>query len=65
MLHRSVGIREQMAGPVNPDVANALEGDARLLRHWNLEAAAADMDARAKEIRIKLETPAPTPAESF
>jgi hypothetical protein len=58
MLNRSVSIREEIAGgPVHPEVANALEDSAKLLRQWNRNAAASDMEARAKEIRTKLEPP--------
>jgi hypothetical protein len=65
MLNRSVAIREQAVGGVHPEVAGALETDAKLLRHYNRDAAAADMDARAKEIRTKLEPPAPKKPDRF
>ena len=55
MLNQSVGIREEMVGRVHPEVAGALETDAKLLRHYNRNATAADMETRAKEIRTKLE----------
>ena len=59
LLNGSVAIREQTVGQVHPEVAGALETDAKLLRHYNRETAAHDMDTRAKEIRTKLEPPAP------
>jgi hypothetical protein len=65
MLNRSVAIREQMVGRDHPDVAGALEDDAKLLRRWNRDAAAADMEARAKEIRTRLEPPKPKAPERF
>jgi len=65
LLDRSVTIREQTVGGVHPEVAGALETDAKLLRHYNRDAAAADMDARAKEIRTKLEPPAPKKPDRF
>jgi hypothetical protein len=66
MLRRSVANREQVVGsPVHPEVAAALDDNAKVLRHWNREAAAADMEARAKEIRIKLEPPAPKKPDRF
>ena len=57
MLNRSVATREDMVGKVHPEVAGALETDAQLLRHYSRDAAAADMEVRAKEIRTKLEPP--------
>jgi hypothetical protein len=65
MLNRSVAIREQMVGRDHPEVAGALEGNAKLLRQYNREAAAADMEVRAKEIRTRLEPPAPKEPERF
>jgi hypothetical protein len=65
MLNRSVAIREQMVGRDHPDVAGALEDNAKLLRQWNREAAAADMEARAKEIRTRLEPPKPKEPEAL
>jgi hypothetical protein len=65
MLNRSVAIREEAVGPDPPDVARALEENAKLLRRWNREAAAADMEAGAKEIRTRLEMPSPPTPESF
>jgi len=64
MLNRSVAIREEMAGgPNHPEVAQALEDNAKLLRVWNRESAASDMEARAKEIRTNLEPP-PAPLKA-
>jgi hypothetical protein len=65
MLNQSVGIRDEMVGRVHPEVAGALETDAKLLRHYNRDATAADMEARAKEIRTKLEPPAPKKPDRF
>ena len=66
MLNGSVAIREDMVGRVNPEVAGALETDAKLLRHYSRDAAAADMEVRAKEIRTKLEPPpAPRKPDRF
>jgi len=63
MLNRSVAIREEIAGgPNHPEVAQALEDNAKLLREWHRDAAASDMEARAKEIRTNLEPPAPPKA---
>jgi hypothetical protein len=63
MLNRSVAIREELAGgPNHPEVAQALEDNAKTLRVWNRDAAASDMEARAKEIRTKLEPPTPPKA---
>jgi hypothetical protein len=64
LLNRSVRVREESVGRDHPDVAKALEDNAALLRRYNREAAAADMDARAREIRTRLEPPPrPTPPE--
>jgi hypothetical protein len=64
LLYRSVTVREESVGPEHPDVAKALEDNAALLRRYNRHAAAADMDARAQEIRLRLEAPpAPAPPE--
>lgn len=65
MLNQSVGIREETVGRVHPEVAGALETDAKLLRHYNRNATAADMETRAKEIRTKLEPPAPRKPDRF
>ena len=65
MLNQSVGIREEMVGRVHPEVAGALETDAKLLRHYDRNATAADMETRAKEIRTKLEPPAPKKPDRF
>ena len=66
MLNQGVGIREEMVGRIHPEVAGALETDAKLVRHYNRNATAADMDGRAKEIRTKLEPPpAPKKADRF
>jgi hypothetical protein len=62
MLSRAVTIREEMVGRDHPDVASALEDSAKLLRQYNREAAAADMETRASEIRTRLEPP-PAPRE--
>jgi hypothetical protein len=64
MLDRSVGIREEAVGRDHPDVLQALEDSAALLRQYNRETAAADMDARAHEIRLRLEAPAGPPPPS-
>jgi hypothetical protein len=55
MLKESVAIREQALGRDHPDVAQTLEDNARLLRQWNRDALATDMENRAKEIRTTLE----------
>ena len=65
LSNRSVAVREQIVGGVHPEVAGALETDAKVLRHYNRDAAAADIDARAKEIRTKLEPPAPKKPTRF
>lgn len=65
MLNRSVAIREEMVGRVRPEIAEALDENAKLLRRWDRNAAAADMEGRAKEIRTKLEPPAPKKPERF
>ena len=66
MLNGSVAIREDMVGRVSPGVAGALETDAQLMRHYSRDAAAADMEVRAKEIRTKLEPPpAPKKPDRF
>ena len=66
MLNQAVGIREETVGRVHPEVAGALETDAQLVRHYNRNATAADMDVRAKEIRTKLEPPpAPQKPDRF
>jgi hypothetical protein len=62
LLNRSITIREESVGRDHPDVAKALEDNATLLRQYNRGAAAADMDARAREIRTLLEAP-PKPAQ--
>ncbi len=65
MLKQSVAIREEMVGQVRPEIAEALDDNAKLLRRWDRNAAAADMEARAKEIRTKLEPPAPKKPNRF
>jgi hypothetical protein len=66
MLNRSVTIREEVVGPVHPEVAAALEENAQLLRQYNRDAAAAAMETRAQEIRTLLEPPPPSnPPEAF
>ena len=66
MLNRSVAIREEMVGRVRPEIAEALDDNAKLLRRWDRNAAAADMEVRAKEIRTKLEPPpAPKKPDRF
>jgi hypothetical protein len=57
MLNGSVAIREETMGRIRPEVAGALETNAQLMRHYSRDASAADMEARAKEIRTKLEPP--------
>lgn len=58
MLNSSVGRREEIVGgTVRPEVAGALDSNATYLRGWNRDAAAIDMEARAKDIRKKLEPP--------
>lgn len=66
LLNRSVTIREEIAGGADkPEVASALEDNAKYLREWSRDDAAADMETRAKEIRTKLEpSPAPTRSEN-
>jgi len=66
MLNQSVAIREEMVGRVSPEVAGALETDAQLMRHYSRDAAAADMETRAEQIRTKLEPPpAPRKPDRF
>lgn len=66
MLNRSVATREDVVGRIHPEVAGALETDAKLMRHYSRDAAAADMEGRAKEIRTKLEPPpAPKKPDRF
>lgn len=57
MLNRSVTVREEAVGRDHPDVAKALEDSAALLRQYKRDAAATEMDARAREIRTRLEAP--------
>ena len=64
MLNSSVSRREEIVGgTVRPEVAGALENNATILRDWNRDVAAAEMEARAKDIRTKLE-PAPVAKRS-
>lgn len=66
MLNGSVAIRERLAGGDAPEVAANLERDAQVMRHYDRQAAAADMDVRAKEMRKRLEpAPAPKKPERF
>ena len=66
MLNGSVAIREDMVGRVSPEVAGALDTNAQLMRHYSRDAAATNMELRAKEIRTKLEPPpAPRKPDRF
>lgn len=59
-LRQSVSHREQASGPDSPQVVEALESNAALLRQFNRGAAATEMEGQAKEIRLRREAP-PTP----
>jgi hypothetical protein len=63
MLKESVTIREQSVGPDRPEIVQALEDNAKLLRQWNRDAVATEMETRAGEIRTKLEEAARREAE--
>jgi hypothetical protein len=66
MLNGSVAIRERLSGGDAPEIAANLERDAQVMRHYDRQAAAADMDGRAKEMRKRLEPPpAPKTPERF
>ncbi|MEE4273045.1 MAG: serine/threonine-protein kinase [Thermoanaerobaculales bacterium] len=52
---RALKIREESLGAVHPTTAEALAGIARLRRQLGDEAGADDADARAAEIRTKLD----------
>jgi hypothetical protein len=54
-LRQSVSIHEQVSGPDSPEVVQALESNAALLREWNREAAATEMETRIEEIRVRQE----------
>ena len=58
MLKRSVSILEEIVGSrIHPEVAEALESNAKLLREFGRDAVASEMEDGAKEIRTKLEPP--------
>jgi hypothetical protein len=65
ILEQSVAVREETVGRIHPEVAGALETEAQLLRHYARDADAVDMEARAQDIRKKLEPPAPKKPERF
>ncbi len=53
LYERPLVISEKALGPEHPQVALLLENCAYLLKEMNREAEAAEMEARAKEIRAK------------
>jgi hypothetical protein len=66
MLNRSVATREQVTGGDHPEVVTALKVDAQVMRHYDRQAAAADMESRAKAMQKRLEPPpAPKRPERF
>jgi hypothetical protein len=56
-LRQAVTTQEQASGRDSTEVVQTLEGNATLLRKWNREAAASEMDAQVKEIRARQEPP--------
>jgi hypothetical protein len=66
MLNRSVGSLERVTGGDHPEVVTTLEVDAQVMRHYDRQAAAADMEGRAGAMRKRLEPPpAPKKTERF
>jgi hypothetical protein len=66
MLNRSVGSLEQATGGDHPEVVSALKVDVQVMRHYDRETAAADMDGRAKAMQKRLDPPpAPKKPERF
>ena len=53
LFKRSLAIREKALGPEHPDVATALESQAKILRAAKREAEAVPMEARATAIRAR------------
>ena len=61
-LRQGVSIRKEASGRESPEVVEALESNAALLREWNRGAAATEMEAEAKQIRKSQEPKvSPTP----
>jgi hypothetical protein len=66
MLNRSVGSLEQATGGDHPEVVTTLQVDAQVMRHYDRQAAAADMEGRAGAMQKRLEPPpAPKKPERF
>ncbi len=57
LLRRSLSIREEALGPQSPEVAEAMESDARLLHRYNRTDAAVEFEDRARAIRERLKSP--------
>ncbi len=55
LFRRSLAIYEKALGPEHPSVATSLENYAALLRKIGQPDEAANMEARAKAIRLKYE----------
>jgi hypothetical protein len=49
-----VAIREKVLGPRSPDLAQALENYASLLRRMNQEEKAVTFEERVRTIRVRL-----------
>jgi hypothetical protein len=66
MLNRSVGSLEQATGGDHPEVVSGLKVDAEVMRHYDRQAAAAEMEGRAGAMQKRLEPPpAPKKPERF
>ncbi len=62
-LRQGVSIRKDASGADSPQVVDALESNAALLRRWNRGAAATEMETEATMIRKRQELSiSPTPA---
>jgi hypothetical protein len=59
MLNRSVGSLEQATGGDHPEVVSALKTDAQVMRHYDRQTAAVEMDGRAQAMQKRLEPPPP------
>jgi hypothetical protein len=57
LLNRSVATQERVTGGDHPAVVSTLKTDAQVMRHYNRQAAAADMENRASEMQKRLEPP--------
>jgi hypothetical protein len=57
MLNRSVRSLEQATGGDHPEIVSTLRVDAQVMRHYERQDTAADMEGRAREMQKRLDPP--------